>query len=178
MSRLFSYVVDHDEGLSPHPSGRYCTLVHCKFNRSGKRRNVVELAEKGDWVVGTGGTSTRSAGRGRIIYAMKVTGKLPMLEYLASAKFKRRLDNHSGADAERRFALISTDFFYFGRNAPEIPSRFRTYPLEKTGRAFRNGFDKKFIEDFEKWIRGRHVRGIQGEPCSPRPDFRAARCVC
>ena len=109
---------------------------------------------------------------------MKVTEKLPMLEYLASAKFKNRLDNHSGPDAERRFALISTDFFYFGRNTPDIPSRFRSYPLEKSGRAFRNSFDEKFIDDFEKWIRGRQGPGIHGEPCSPTPNFRAAGCCC
>lgn len=32
MARLFSYVVEHDEGRSPNPFGSYCTLANCKFS--------------------------------------------------------------------------------------------------------------------------------------------------
>ena len=53
MPRLFSYVVDHDYGYAPHPFGRYCTLAKCKYG-SGRFENVVELAEVGDWIAGTG----------------------------------------------------------------------------------------------------------------------------
>jgi hypothetical protein len=89
MARLFSHVVEHDEGRSPNPYGRYCTLCHCKFSSTGKKPNVVELASKGDWVVGTGGANLRkSSGHGTIVYAMKVTDKLPLREYLSAGKFR------------------------------------------------------------------------------------------
>lgn len=64
--RLVSYVVHHDVGIAPHARGRYCTLCLCKLSWSGKR-NVVELADKGDWIVGTGGSGAQSAGHGRIV---------------------------------------------------------------------------------------------------------------
>src|SRR5260370_22346988 len=80
MPRLFYYGVQHDYGLSPNPSGGFCTLAFCKFSTSGKR-NVVELAEVGDWVIGTGGSHPVSAGHGRLVYAMRVTEKLNLRDY-------------------------------------------------------------------------------------------------
>jgi len=48
MPRLFSYVVDHDYGFAPNPSGGFCTLAKCKYKKEGKqRRNIVELAGRG-----------------------------------------------------------------------------------------------------------------------------------
>ena len=61
MSALFSYVVDRDLGFAPNPYGGFCTLAHCKFSISGKKK-IVELAKIGDWIAGTGGL-VRSADR-------------------------------------------------------------------------------------------------------------------
>jgi hypothetical protein len=78
---IFSYVVDHDFGSEPNPNGGICTLCRCKFGETlemshkigghiSGRRNIVELAEKGDWIIGTGGSDlSKSAGHGRLIYA-------------------------------------------------------------------------------------------------------------
>ena len=74
---LYSYVVDHDTGFAPNPYGGLCTLCRCKFrkHRQGKR-NIVELAKVGDWVIGTGGANKKkSAGHGKLIYAMRVDEK-------------------------------------------------------------------------------------------------------
>lgn len=68
--KLFSYVVDHDNGFAPNPYYGVCTLAHCKFGRKGYK-NAVELAKVGDWVVGTGGKGKKSAGHGKLIYAMR-----------------------------------------------------------------------------------------------------------
>lgn len=57
--QLFSYVVDHDEGFAPNPAGGLCTLAYCKFSHSGKR-NLVEMAADGDWVVGNGGKGPKT----------------------------------------------------------------------------------------------------------------------
>ena len=59
----------------PAAGRRHLHLAHCKFSQSG-RRNLVEMAEIGDWIVGTGGKSASSAGHGRLIYAMRVTDKI------------------------------------------------------------------------------------------------------
>jgi len=166
MTRLFSYVVEHDLGLSPNPFGGYCTLAHCKFSRS-HRGNVVELARIDDWVVGTGGASQRSSGHGTLIYAMKVTEKLTLQHYFSDERFRGRADNHSeDADRTDRFALISNDFFYFGANALPIPPHLLM--LEKKGPGFRDKFDEPFITKFEEWLRRSSQPGVHGQPCGKR----------
>jgi hypothetical protein len=82
MTRLFSYVVDHDLGYAPDPFGGYCSLVQCKFSKTGKRKNIVELAEVSDWILGTGGKGPNTAGNGRIIYIMRVDEKLTLSEHM------------------------------------------------------------------------------------------------
>ena len=169
MARLFSYVVEHDEGCAPNPFGRYCTLAHCKFSGTGKKPNVVELANEGDWIVGTGGANLRkSSGHGTIVYAMKVTDKLSLNDYLRACKFRGRADCHDGPRSSKRFALISEDFYYFGRMAKPIPSRFNEpHRLEKRGPGFRSDFDEAFVARFETWLRNKFRRGVHGAACRP-----------
>lgn len=81
--RLFSYVVDHDLGFAPNPYGGYCSLVHCKFGGAGGRRNIVEMASPGDWILGSGGAGPESAGVNRIVYLMRVDEKLSFSRFLA-----------------------------------------------------------------------------------------------
>jgi hypothetical protein len=180
---MFSYVVDHDEGYSPNPVGGLCTLAHCKFSQSG-RRNLVEMAQVGDWIVGTGGKSASSAGHGRLIYAMRVTDKIPLRAYLTARQYAGRADRYppAGSDQER-FALISDDFYYFGRNAIHIagiPTRHLNHPLEKRGPRHRHDFTEAFIADFEQWIARKFSVGVHGEPCAGTPPHwrpRRSRCV-
>lgn len=67
--KLFSDVVVHDKGHAPNPYFGFCTLCRCKFKKSRKaRQNIVELADRGDWVIGTGGANRRkSAGHGKLV---------------------------------------------------------------------------------------------------------------
>ena len=78
MTKLYSYVIDHDYGRNPNPYGGFCTLVHCKCaGENGKQRNIVEMAKKGDWILGSGGMSSDTTGKNDcIIYLMRVTEKL------------------------------------------------------------------------------------------------------
>lgn len=185
-SRLFSYVVDHDTGDAPNPYFGVCTLCLCKHRGSpDKPKNIVELARKGDWVVGTGGADQRkSAGHGRLIYAMKVTDKITLEEYFRTPRFKCKKPRSDGnykygdnflprTDFEKheKFVLISKRFYYFGRNAIRIPGA-RFPHLEKQGRGFRSDFDEAYLERFLKWLEqevgarpGRH-----GEPCKQWRD--------
>jgi hypothetical protein len=180
---LFSYVGDHDEGYSPNPVGGICTLAHCKFSQSG-RRNLVEMAEIGDWIVGTGGKSVYSAGHGRLIYAMRVTDKIPLRTYLTVRQYAGRADRFPSAGSDQdRFTLVSNDFYYFGHNAVAIagiPTRHLNHPLEKRGPGHRHDFAEAFIADFEQWIKREFSIGVHGEPCAGLPSHfrsRPRRCV-
>ena len=175
MPKLYSYVVDHDHGFAPHPSQGYCTLVECKYGH-GRSKNIVELAEEGDWVVGTGGLSRKSAGHGKVIYAMRVDEKLFLRDYNNDPRFMNRIDAHRRSPKKGDCALISRHFFYFGRNAVRIPKRFLKHPLEKDGPAFRNAFDEDFIKDFVNWLETKYRIGVHGEPCDPMVELGTPKC--
>lgn len=190
--KLYSYVVDHDNGQAPNPYFSTCTLCLCKFRGPlGKRRNVVELAAKKDWVIGTGGANLRkSAGRGKLIYAMRVDQKLTRQQYFDQSGFTRkkpvgmgtyeqtRGDNKRPRNAfekHHQFALISRHFYYFGRNAIVIPERF---DLEKKGRGFRSHFEQDDIRKFVEWLERNPKSGRQGEPCYRAVDKPKGRRKC
>lgn len=166
MCKLFSYVVASDTGFAPNPSGGYCTLANCKCRGKDGRRNVEELAKVGDWIVGTGGADRRkSSGHGTLIYAMRVEENPLLEDYNRDRRFRGRLGNCP--DKRHRkdtYALISRYFWYFGRNAIQIPENFLKHPLEKRGRGFRSNFSEKFIRDFVQWVEGKKP-GVHGGPC-------------
>ena len=52
-------------------------MAKCKYGT--KKRNIVELAKVGDWIAGTGGVDlVKSAGHGKLIYAMRVDESIPL----------------------------------------------------------------------------------------------------
>lgn len=175
-AKIFSYVVDHDLGREPNPYGGICTLCRCKYgvkrektsDKNG-RKNIVELAKEGDWVIGTGGVDKKkSAGHGKLLYAMRVDEKPSRDEFYNGTQF-------SGKNPERplnkfqkneQFALVSRHFYYFGENAIDIPDKFRHF--EKPGPGFRHVKREEFALFLEeigrKWKMGKH-----GEPCCPKP---------
>src|ERR1700730_2476069 len=128
---LFSYVVDHDRGYAPNPYFGFCTLCRCKFSKQPQRHkdNIVELAQLGDWIIGTGGAnSQKSAGHGKLVYAMQVEEKLSGEQYYSMSCFRtkkpvrcgsyeqRRGDNENPRNSferEEQFVLISRDRFYY-----------------------------------------------------------------
>lgn len=175
---LYSYVVDHDNGFAPNPYYGVCTLAHCKYAR-GIKKNVVELARVGDWVVGTGGNSRRSAGNGKLVYAMRVDERMTLKQYYADPRFKkkkptdgsyrqRKGDNLVKAKRlTKRFVLISKNYFYFGNNALKIPKKFRlhpVHPLEKRGPGFRSKFSNTFVRAFTRWLQKNYRVGMLGQP--------------
>lgn len=170
MPRFFSYVVDHDNGFAPNPFGGFCTLAKCKYRRKeGQRRNIVELAKVGDWIIGTGGVKRESSGHGTLLYVMRVDEKLTLVEYYKDNRFQGRKGNTF--DESHRTdtnALISQHFFYFGRNAiniEAIPKEHLSHSLEKKGPGFRSDFGMRFIEDFARWLEHNYETGIHGDPC-------------
>jgi hypothetical protein len=187
--KIYSYVVEHDNGHAPNPYYGFCTLCRCKYRESPNgRRNVVELAEVGDWIIGTGGSSKRSAGQhGTLIYAMRVSEKMPRGEYFQDVRFacKKPLENgtyeqrdnklpRGEFEREQQYALISDHFYYFGGSAVIIPKRFKH--IEKKGPGFRKDFDEKGINQFLTWLEGNGPLGKRGEPCYRESMEKSKKC--
>lgn len=173
---LFSYVVDHDLGFSPNPFGGYCTLVHCKFGGKTGRRNVVELADVDDWIIGTGGKSKDSAGHGRIIYLMRVGQKLPFSKYLSDRRFQDRSDCEDFRSGNK-YALISKRFFYFGSSAlsiTDLPQELAEN-IAKRGVGFRSDYPLEKLKKLVRWFRKNYETGMHGDPCGAKRDTVKAR---
>ena len=177
MVKLYSYVVEHDTGYAPNPYFGLCTLCRCKFRQSGDgRRNIVELATKGDWIIGTGGTSKRSTGHGTLVYAMRIDEKLTRWQYFNDNRFEKKKPAMKGAYEQRQgdnecpcnnyekyaqFALVSRHFYYFGNKAKPLPEKF---DLEKKGPGFRSHFDPADIGKFLGWLGNHFKPGKYGDP--------------
>ena len=173
--KVFSYVVEHDEGREPNPYFDCCTLCRCKFSKRAQEtrgrkghKNVIESANVGDWIVGTGGNSKKSAGHGKLIYAMQVDEKLTRWKYFKDSRFQKKKPEPPVNEFEKneQFALVSWHFYYFGKKAIEIPDVFKNF--EKTGPGFRCHFDQADICGFLEWLKKRKP-GMRGEPCYPVP---------
>jgi hypothetical protein len=176
LPRLFSYVVEHDLGFAPNPFGGLCTLAKCKHG--SKKRNIVETAQVGDWVAGTGGADLKkSAGHGKLIYAMRVDEVVPLDAY-CRAHCGDRIDAEPEDDGADRLALISHHYYYFGRNAmsiSEIPGTYLDHPFEKRGPAYRCDFSEDFVEAFAGWLKATFKAGIHGLPCKPLLGLKQPR---
>jgi len=193
MPKLFSYVVEHDGGGAPNPYFGICTLCLCKYRKKTKsRKNVVEWAAPGDWVIGTGGANLKkSSGHGTLIYAMRVDEKLTRQQYFVDRRFSKKKPGTNGTyeqkqgdnkrprtpfERNKQSVLISRHFYYFGRNAIRVPkNKFRN--LEKTGPWFRSDFDKAYIARFAKWLETetRFRPGKHGVPCKKKIEGASKR---
>ena len=178
--KLYSYVVDHDYGYAPNPFDGYCTLAQCMYGK--KSKNITDVAEPGDWIVGTGGVKKVSAGHGKIIYAMRVDEKISLAEYYSDCRFKGRKDNkRCDKGNTTRYALISQHFFYYGKNAIPIsktPHMYLNHPLEKKGPRYRCDFDSRFIKKFTAWFERKYRVGMHGEPFGSFENNIGVRLKC
>jgi len=178
--RLFSYVVDHDCGYAPNPYDGYCTLAQCMYGK--KSKNIADIADPGDWVVGTGGVKKASAGHGKIVYVMRVDEKMSLAKYYLDPRFKGRIDNlPRDKNNKNRYALISQHYFYFGINAipiSKIPQKYLDHPLEKKGPRYRYDFDPRFIQKFITWLERKYDVGMHGDPCGSFENTNRNRLKC
>lgn len=180
---LYSYVVEHDRGYAPNPYFGMCTLCRCKFRKTpGKPKNLVEMAQIGDWVIGTGGASKRSAGHGKLVYAMQVDEKLTRGEYFGDSRFAKKMKKSPPGDNEKpigdfekneQYVLISRHFYYFGSNAIAIPQRL---DLEKKGPGYRCNFGETEIGRFRAWLKA-HPKGPgkHGDPCYSQAEPKGSK---
>ncbi len=96
MSKIYSYVLDHDYGLAPNPFGGFCTLAVCK-SQIRKSGNL----EIGDWVIGTGSRAIENVTNrkyiGKLIYAMQVEERMKFNEYWNDERFEYKKPIVNGA---------------------------------------------------------------------------------
>ena len=138
-----------------------------------------QMREVGDWIAGTGGADLgKSAGHGKLIYAMRVDESIPLKDY-CQAHCGNRIDAEHEANEEDRFTLISNHFFYFGRNAidiSDIPRKHLDHPFEKAGPGHRADFSQEFVGALAKWLKANFKVGVHGQPCKPHSELKLARC--
>jgi len=169
--KLSAYIVRADSGFSPNPFGRVCTLACCK-------PTIRRKAQVNDVVVGTASASSDVSGR--LIYAMRVREVIPFQAYWecypsrrpsSKTAIAKRGDNiwhqdssgqwrgvrgalhdvrHQARDLSGENVLLAKEFFYFGRDAIEIPRRFKR--VLATTQGHKNTYDKAVIEDFWNWV--------------------------
>jgi len=73
--KLYSYTLTYDDGAAPNPFWGICSL-------SIRKPGIRLAAEIGDWVVGLGSPNSPFGDiSDRLVYAMKVTGKMTLDEY-------------------------------------------------------------------------------------------------
>jgi hypothetical protein len=188
--KLFSYVVDHDNGFAPNPFYNYCTLAHCKYTRKkSKRRGMIEMIQdnyirdKEIWILGTGGKSKKSTGNGTIIYLMKLTEQpLTLEEYYEDKRFNNKIPRNNGDDINalgdnlknyeknehgiQRYVLISEEYYYFGSNAIKIPDLFIKGGIEKKYSGYKCTFNNDIDHKFINWITNKYKNnyGMYGFP--------------
>ncbi len=180
-AHLFSYILPYDSGFAPNPYGRACTLACCK-------PVIRRTASPDDWAIGT----MPAPDAGRLTYAMRVTQALPFDLYWDAFPEKRppedpRGDNIYQPDPRARLVqvpnpshdarsvkrdlhanrvLISTHFYYFGREAPRLPPQFHCLLATTQGhRRIRPGSKDhpQFIALVE-WLERESKPGRYGEP--------------
>src|SRR6266498_3405408 len=113
MSRLFTYILRHDDGAAPNPFRGMCSLAICK---PGIRR----VAKPDDWVAGLGSKNAPSGDlSGRLVYAMRVEKVLSLKDYdqQAISNWPHRIPNVRSADLSERLG----DCIYDYSNGNAIP---------------------------------------------------------
>lgn len=181
---LFSYIVKTDSGFCPNPYGGICTLACCK-------PRIRYKAKIGDWVIGT-----ILVPKGvKLIYAMKISraltfdlywnypeyeGKKPnknnvrgdnIYKYGESSELiqlpnRSHSDKHFETDTSVNRVLISKEFYYFGKNAPDIPEQCRSIVNSNQGHSQIKPTSKNSIAAsvFLVWLHDNFQQGLNGEP--------------
>lgn len=162
-----------DSGFAPNPFDGFCTLACCK-------PIIRRTASVGDWVIGTG--SKLTVGNYKLVYAMEVTERMDFDSYYRDKRFHNRLDNiyfiNEGNwiqkennyhyeedlvhDLSGEYVLISEHFYYFGKDAIDIPEEFLS--IIKKGPGHKSNFNEFLINELIEWLRENYKSGKKGNP--------------
>ena len=187
---FFSYIVVTDSGFAPNPFGGICTMACCK-------PNIRQSANVGDWIIGT------TPSPGRLVYAMRVEKGLTFDMYWEQPEYdckKPSPENGCGdniykkgeksglvqaenpSHREAQFkrdtrvnrVLISRNFYYFGKEAPEMPSKFTplVHTLQGQKRIKPTSAEYVRVTRFLEWLQENFKQGMNGEPGQPNAKYK------
>ena len=123
-----------------------------------------------------GANKWKSAGHGKLVYAMRVDKKFTRWKYFTDSQFEQKKPVKTGTyeqtrgdnvqplndfEMHKQFALVSWQFYYFGAKAIDIPGEFN---LEKKGPWFRYVDPADFCR-FVALLERKYKPGKHGEPC-------------
>jgi hypothetical protein len=194
--RFCSYVVVHDEGFAPNPFAGFCTLAACTPNHQGLR-----LA-RGDCLIGHSSiaTGSRLIYAMRISEVLDFDAYYRDPRFAAKKARprtwqERRGDNIYFRDRDGRWAqaltffhtrpgdlekdtryprvFISDHFWYFGENAPKIPSRYSALVRMRQGCGCSH--NSATVRSFVTWLETTYPMGQQGDPRDVVVDTGVAR---
>lgn len=187
--KLCTYIITHDKGFAPNPFHGFLTLATCK--PSIRRSQNIHV---GDWLVGISAKSSLGrdhliymAQISEIVsleeyadnarFAVKKPGKEGNSIHGDNIYYK---DNKGGwqqlpdaahdktqqeHDISGENALIAKDFWYFGKQAPKIPTH-----LDLIGNARTKYLtDEKVVKEFITWIHT-FPKGVNGAPLETKKD--------
>lgn len=192
---LFSFIVTSDNGFAPNPFGGICTLACCK-------PNIRKNANIGDWIIGT----TRSPDKARLVFAMRVDRGLtfdmywdfPEYECKKPSKdngcgdniYKKGKDGHLvqvknlfhtkehfKSDTSINRVLISKTFYYFGKEAVEIPGKFSSVVVATQGHKTikpnpPSSNKRDVVPLFLDWLQKNFKQGVHGAPANIKPKCK------
>jgi hypothetical protein len=177
--RLFSYTIPVDDGAAPNPFRGMCSLAICKpaIRRVAKRDDWV--AGLGSKNAPSGNLSGRLVYAMRVDEVLSLrdydleavsrwpdripkSGSLDLSEKLGDCIYDYSLgtpSQRSGVhkpenvtkDLGGENVLLSWDFYYFGRQAKELPQHLREICHQTQGH--RSDLNDPYVEDFVEWVR-------------------------
>jgi hypothetical protein len=172
MTRLYAYKMTNDNGFAPNPYAGCLTLATCK-------PALRKTKKVGDWMAGFTGLSMGAApGQERLVYLARISRKLALEDYYEQYPQKRpgncpnadniyrrdgngswqQLENpFHGAeklaeDVAGKYVLVADEFYYFGRQALEIPEGVRpAIPARQHPQGFLT--QGQAAEEFIAWVK-------------------------
>lgn len=205
--RLYSYVVARDFGFAPNPFFGFCTLATCK-PMIRKHASVGDwIIGTGAASYKYRGRLIYAMRVGEILnfdaywndprFLVKrpnLTGSLKVMYgdniYHREGGRWLQADSHHSLPGGRinntnlvpdtgvDRLLVATKFVYWGRSAPEIPKRFRSFGKAKDdicGARYNRVFNGELPTAFVAWLEQKNEWGVQGDPFKFATHERASQ---
>lgn len=190
--KLYSYVITRDFGFAPNPYFDYCTLATCKpqirktakvgdwiagfgpANTSFKGKLVVLICVNEKLSFDEYWNNTRFAPKKPIFNrSYKYAYGDNIYHHINDAWFQD-LSHHSNADGSFNIknlnrdtavdhVLIANEFFYFGKNAIDVPAKYSS--LIHKGRAHKIS-EHAIVTEFIEYMSKNYDTGVAGTPFS------------
>ena len=192
MPRVYTYILKSDTGFAPNPFGGVCTLACCKptIRRTAARHDwVVGLSSKaqGNKIIYAMEVDREPLGFADYHNSPEYKLKIPditsknLIKHLGDniyrplpdGGFKQLPSRHSNPDGSQdkfhkerdlrgKKVLISSNFYYFGCSAVELPEKFKGVIV---GRSYRVNYHPPDLgKSLIKWLTNEFEPGMHGNP--------------